>query len=246
MLWTLTIIGIGIGIVLLLRIFFVLSSIRKNRRRKSSSSSSSPPTPAPEPSNNWKQKDHPVKTMVVLGSGGHTTEMLQLIKNLDPKLYTPFVVVVASTDTTSIRRVQAYPNKLPIVIDDDHDDGDGDDHDPTKTKPSSSSLSSSSPSIQSKATKATPTTKSSTVYKIPRSREVGQSYSSSVVTTLYSFWVAMKMVLTERPDLVLVNGPGTCLPVAVSAFVLLRVLCLKPSCRIVFVESFCRVKRYVQ
>ena len=56
------------------------------------------------------------KTMVVLGSGisclcelfvgGHTSEMISLIKHLDSKLYNPFVFVYADTDNKSIQRVQ--------------------------------------------------------------------------------------------------------------------------------------------
>lgn len=89
---------------------------------------------------------------------------------------------------------------------------------------------------------------------IPRSREVGQSYITSVATTLYSLLIAAWIVLKHRPQLVggqpkvqllpsavlkccmsclstiscllcwwplqvLVNGPGTCIPVCAAAFV---------------------------
>ncbi len=75
---------------------------------------------------------------------------------------------------------------------------------------------------------------------IPRSREVGQSYLTAIFTTLWAFLGAFRLVLTTRPKLLLVNGPGTCLPVAVAA-VLLRLLCIV-STKIVFVESVCRVE----
>ena len=55
------------------------------------------------------------------------------------------------------------------------------------------------------------------VVRIPRSREVGQSYLTSIFTTLYSLLASMHCVVLERPDLLLCNGPGTCLPVCVSA-----------------------------
>ena len=139
-----------------------------------------------------RTRTSPLKTLVVLGSGGHTTEMLDLIKNLNPKRYTPVVYVIATTDTTTEHRFQAMGGRLPDSI-----------------------------------------------WRIPRSREVGQSYSSSIVTTLYSFLHAIYLVGSVRPGLVLCNGPGTCLPIAVVAFVL-RVLGVC-ECQIVFVESFCRV-----
>ena len=79
-----------------------------------------------------------------------------------------------------------------------------------------------------------------TTYKIPRSREVGQFYLTSIASTLYSFWFAIWMVFRVAPDLVLVNGPGTCLPIVISSF-FFRVVGWKTSARVVFVESFCRV-----
>lgn len=47
------------------------------------------------------------------------------------------------------------------------------------------------------------------------------------------------MVWKSRPDLLLVNGPGTCLPVCLSALAL-RFFGLLDT-RVVFVESVCRV-----
>jgi beta-1,4-N-acetylglucosaminyltransferase len=70
---------------------------------------------------------------------------------------------------------------------------------------------------------------------------VGQSYATAVVSTLRGFASSAALLLRERPSLVLVNGPGTCLPVAVLAAALSR-LRLIPPCRVVFVESICRVK----
>ena len=43
---------------------------------------------------------------------------------------------------------------------------------------------------------------------IPRSREVGQSYISSVFSTIKAFLSCMRIVLKEKPSLLLVNGPG--------------------------------------
>jgi beta-1,4-N-acetylglucosaminyltransferase len=105
--------------------------------------------------------------------------------------------------------------------------------------------------------------------ELPRARKVGQSYLSSIGTTLYSlaitFWkLAAKPILTRQmhqiPDLLIVNGPGTCVMV-VLVYKLLRVSCelslpLVPSIiltvkylqvmgqrspEIIYVESFARV-----
>lgn len=78
------------------------------------------------------------------------------------------------------------------------------------------------------------------LHRIPRSREVRQSWLSSVFTTLYSMWFSFPLVLRIKPDLVLCNGPGTCVPICVSAL-LLGILGIKKVI-IVYVESICRVE----
>ena len=77
-----------------------------------------------------------------------------------------------------------------------------------------------------------------TVAVLPRAREVGQSYISSVATTLVALWAAAAVVWRARPDLLLVNGPGTCVPVVLWA-VALR-LVGRARTRVVYVESVCR------
>lgn len=142
------------------------------------------------------RRKSPMKTLVVLGSGGHTTEMLHLLKNLNSKHYDPLIYIVATTDSTSLRRVEAFGGRQPDQI-----------------------------------------------FRIPRSREVGQSYITSIATTLWSFVHAFGLVLRIRPNLLLCNGPGTCLPIAICTF-FFRIVGICEGI-IVFVESFCRVTRYV-
>jgi beta-1,4-N-acetylglucosaminyltransferase len=78
--------------------------------------------------------------------------------------------------------------------------------------------------------------------QIPRSREVKQSYLTSIWTTLVAFWACFPLIWRERPRVILANGPGTCLPVCVVAW-LLATLRLVPKCDIVFIESAARVHR---
>lgn len=79
------------------------------------------------------------------------------------------------------------------------------------------------------------------IYLIPRSRKVHQSYLSSITTTLQSTLTCIPLILHSRPDLILCNGPGTCVPVCFVAF-FLKVLYIHSSCKIAFIESYCRVK----
>ncbi|XP_060949775.1 UDP-N-acetylglucosamine transferase subunit ALG14 homolog [Limanda limanda] len=78
-----------------------------------------------------------------------------------------------------------------------------------------------------------------TISRIPRSREVHQSWSSSVGSTLNALQYSLPLVFRLRPDIVLCNGPGTCIPLCVAGL-LLGILGMK-KVLIVYVESICRV-----
>lgn len=134
------------------------------------------------------------KTMIILGSGGHTTEMLKIVNRLSPVLYTPRVYVIADSDTTSQPRIDGgKPENYEII-------------------------------------------------RTYRSRAVQQSYITSVFTTIWSTLSAIPMLCRVRPDLILCNGPGTCVPICFIAFTLRLLAVFSHETRIVFVESFCRVR----
>ncbi|KAJ1526077.1 hypothetical protein ONE63_009242 [Megalurothrips usitatus] len=147
-------------------------------------------------------KDKSMNTMIVIGSGGHTTEMLRLVKAMTPSLYCPRTYVMASSDATSEFKVHVLEEHL--------------------------------------ATKASRKYRKYSIFKIPRSRDVGQSFFTSAFSTLYSFLRCVPMMLQTRPELVLCNGPGTCVPICILAF-LLRTFFLTNTI-IVFIESVCRVE----
>lgn len=136
----------------------------------------------------------PIKTLIVLGSGGHTTEMLTIVKRLQPERYTPRVYVIAGSDTTSEPRI---------------DEGDRRDWE---------------------------------IVRIFRSRSVQQSYATSVFTTVWSILMTIPMLYRVRPQLILCNGPGTCVPICLIAFVFRLLAIFSHRTRIVFVESYCRVR----
>lgn len=141
-------------------------------------------------------RSKPSKTIICIGSGGHTTEMLHLTQNLDATRYTPRIYLVAKSDTTSTAKVkEAEGSNSGYLL----------------------------------------------VY-IPRSRAVGQSYATSIFTTLYSVIGTVPIMVKVRPDLVLCNGPGTCIPVCLIAILMKAMFVCDP--RIVFVESFCRTQTF--
>jgi beta-1,4-N-acetylglucosaminyltransferase len=78
--------------------------------------------------------------------------------------------------------------------------------------------------------------------KIKRSRFVGQSYLTAIFTTLMAIMHTIPVILSSKPNLLLLNGPGTCIPVAALIFLFSRVLRVIPKCKIIFIESICRVE----
>ncbi|CAJ1334067.1 unnamed protein product [Effrenium voratum] len=136
----------------------------------------------------------PLRTAVVLGSGGHTMEMLALLKKFDQGQYR-CDFIMGQTDSTSLKKVQATRPDLAKDL--------------------------------------------SRFHSVPRSREVGQPWVSSIWTTLKAFAVCLGLVWQLRPQVVLVNGPGTCIPVVAAALVF-EVMAFRPV-SLVFVESVCRV-----
>lgn len=51
-------------------------------------------------------------TMIVLGSGGHTSEMMSTIKNLDRNVYKPLHFIAAKTDNRSLRRALTIEEEI--------------------------------------------------------------------------------------------------------------------------------------
>lgn len=139
------------------------------------------------------------RTLIVLGSGGHTSEMTRHLLKLNPRLYQPRLYVSAESDSSSKYKIKSVEAQFRSI------------------------------SLTEFSTK-----------DIPRSRKVKQSYISSIFTTLYSTFACIPIVYSFKPDLILCNGPGTCIPICVVAF-LMKVLFLLKT-KIVFVESICRVQ----
>lgn len=149
--------------------------------------------------------DQSVKTMIVLGSGGHTAEMLSLVRRMHGLRYTPLIFVMAATDRMSAARAATLLK---------------------------------SRSLEACGRSGVP--QALQLESIPRSREVGQSYLTSVATTSTALLTALQILWRHHPDLLLVNGPGTCIPVCVAAL-LCRLFGLCTT-RIVYIESIARVR----
>lgn len=143
-----------------------------------------------------QKRTKPCKTIICIGSGGHTTEMLKLVHDLDFAKYTPRYYILANSDRMSQTKINSLE-------------------------------------------KANCDFK---IVEIPRSRTVGQSYFTSIFTTLYSVICSIPVVWDIKPDLVLCNGPGTCIPICAIAFLMKAAFVC--DTRIIFVESYCRTRSF--
>ncbi|EME28850.1 beta-1,4-N-acetylglucosaminyltransferase [Galdieria sulphuraria] len=160
--------------------------------------------------------------MVVLGSGGHTAEMVQILRTFGQNIFS--TRFIGQDDSLSF--VEKTCQFLYIVASSDH-------HSVDKI---------SCLHERDGAMALFPYQ----ILWIPRSRHVGQSYFSSLFTTIYSFVVSSwKLWLCEQPDVLVCNGPGTCVPVVFIMFfrnVFYNLAQRKRRTRIVFIESIARVR----
>ncbi|XP_071732381.1 UDP-N-acetylglucosamine transferase subunit ALG14-like [Rutidosis leptorrhynchoides] len=145
-----------------------------------------------------------LSTLVVLGSGGHTAEMLNLLSIIQKDRFAPRFYIAASTDDMSLQKARVFEETLDDEV-----------------------------SLQGSIC--------TQFMQIYRSREVGQSYITSIGTTLYALIHALWLMLKTRPQVIMCNGPGTCIPICAIAFVF-KVLGIRWS-YIFYVESIARVKR---
>ncbi len=153
----------------------------------------------------------PACTLAVLGSGGHTTEMIRLLSSLNKDNYQPLYYIVADTDTTSVKRLNNVYEEAT-----------------NRMKKEENNKNASGPPNHE------------IIFKIPRAREVGQSYISSLFSTIKSILASAHIVLwNTKPDVLIINGPGTCIPIAFWTFIG-RLLGICEG-KIIFCESFCRV-----
>ena len=165
--------------------------------------------------------------MVVLGSGGHTAEMLTLVRSL------PRAVVEREG------RIHSGGG------DTDAGGGAGDGLSGSGiecTYPRCYVVASTDALSAEKALRveAEAAAGAEHVERIPRSREVGQSYFTSTLTTVRATLAAIPILLKHAPKVLLVNGPGTCLPLCAIACAL-RLLRISHT-HVVYVESAARVE----
>ncbi|KZO92794.1 glycosyltransferase family 1 protein [Calocera viscosa TUFC12733] len=167
--------------------------------------------PHPSHSKPRQKRTSPCKIAVFLGSGGHTSESLQLLSAL-PARYAQRVYILSSGDNFSQQKAAAFEL-----------------------------------SLSSATTTALPGQATHTFLLLPRARHVHQplyltppTFLLSLLAALYNLTL-LPLLRGERfADLLLLNGPGTCVTVLAAVYVS-KFLGL-PAPRTVYVESFARVR----
>ncbi|CAM8900175.1 unnamed protein product [Rhodiola kirilowii] len=147
----------------------------------------------------------PRSTLIILGSGGHTAEMLNLLAVLQKDRFCPRFYIAAATDNMSLQKARQFEGEIT-----------------------------SNQTVGRRAEKTE-------FMQIYRSREVGQSYITSIGTTLVAIAHALWLMIKLRPEVILCNGPGTCISLCTIAFIF-KVFGIRWS-SVFYVESIARVKR---
>ena len=139
------------------------------------------------------------RIMVVLGSGGHTSEMFQALECLPETFWASRqpVYVVSDSDKDSAEVAKDFELQHGTIE----------------------------------------RCERCRILRIPRAREVGQSYVTSIGTTLYAWLKCILVAFEEDPDVLLTNGPGVCIPV-VAATYFVGVLLGRSRASVVYMESF--------
>lgn len=162
--------------------------------------SQNPPTPA------RRKRGSPTHLLILLGSGGHTAEMLALLKGLDTVSYNHRTWVISEGDAFSAGKAAEFEKGLA---------------DTAKRKKNKSKGNEEDIAMEPQVTiEITPSTYS--IKQIPRARHIHQPLSTTPFSSLRCLISCIHLLLcystssisssTRRsypPDLILTNGPGT-------------------------------------
>jgi beta-1,4-N-acetylglucosaminyltransferase len=166
--------------------------------------------------------------VVVLGSGGHTAEMMSLLRNIDPRRYAHRTYIVSSGDSfSSGKAAEIERNVQPKHV-----------------------------QFFSEPTKAGithPITGTWELMIVPRARKIHQPLYSTPLSSLWCLIGCLRALYTisrtstvaphEYPDVIITNGPATAVMVILAA-VILKLFAMAPAhkMKVIYVESWARVK----
>ncbi|KMU88617.1 UDP-N-acetylglucosamine transferase subunit alg14 [Coccidioides immitis H538.4] len=169
---------------------------------------------------------HTVHLLVVLGSGGHTEEMLSMMRyaRLDPWIYAQRTYLVSSGDSFSARKAAELEREISQTARSTFPSKEAKARaSRSKARPDHSLLPAASSNVQTDYA----------IVTIPRARKVHQSFLTAPLSTLHCLWACFlvlqgkhldQMTLNPAqsrspayPDVILTNGPGIAVCVVIAA-----------------------------
>ncbi|EKG21309.1 Oligosaccharide biosynthesis protein [Macrophomina phaseolina MS6] len=181
----------------------------------------------------------PTRLLVVLGSGGHTAEMLAMLRKLDPhtflRSWSSRTYVISEGDALSAERAREFEEHLLL----------------STTTPKSANSTAQIDQEEERAQQAKDTAAidagSYDVHVVPRARRIHQSLLTTPLSALRCLLACISILSRPAPpDLILTNGPGTGVIVVLTALVLRFVDVgdgrRTSRVRTVYVESWARVR----
>ena len=177
-------------------------------------------TPKPRKRND---PSDPIHIIIVLGSGGHTAEMLTMLSNpyFTPRTYTHRTYVVSEGDGFSAGRAVEFEKGF-AARQEQHTGTNG------EKEPGYS------------------------VHTVPRARRIHQSLLTTPFSSLHCLMASISLLRSHprgKPDLILTNGPATALIFIIASLVMDYFSFLgnwdkgNGSTRSIYVESWARVRR---
>ncbi|EKD13820.1 uncharacterized protein L3040_005561 [Drepanopeziza brunnea f. sp. 'multigermtubi'] len=173
------------------------------------------------------RKTSPSHMVMVLGSGGHTAEMMSLLRDTDPRRYTHRTYIISSGDSFSARKAL----DIERLIQSKQRRG----QEPTQ------------------AGETDCMTGTWDVKIVPRARKIHQPLWTAPFSSLWCFVGCLKALRTTAqtskvapghyPDVIITNGPATAVMVILAALSL-KFFAVAPTSKmkIIYVESWARVK----
>ncbi|KAF2100587.1 oligosaccharide biosynthesis protein Alg14 like protein [Rhizodiscina lignyota] len=204
-----------------------------------------------------RARDEPGRILIVLGSGGHTAEMLAMINKVTDILNVSIdhrTYVVSSGDAFSANKAKKFELDMAVRAELEKREKEMVEALREAMEENGTPLVPAQVLRKREARSAVSTQKHSnadftssySIATLPRARHVHQSIFTAPFTAMYCL-IATLRLLAERPypDIILTNGPGTAV-IVVLASILLRFFNFRGAndrskMRTVYVESFARV-----
>jgi len=192
------------------------------------------PLQNPKPKHGSRPHGTKTRLLVVLGSGGHTAEMLALLRDLDCSKYTHRSYVVSSGDAFSVGKAQEFEEMLAKKIED-------------SSIPLELSYGSYDVSVVPRARRihqSLASTPLSSLKCLFASFSILRGSAANVALQSNNKVKVSRQTRPAYPDLILSNGPATGVIIILASLILrfMAVPGTKGTMRTIYVESWARVR----